>query len=150
MKAYVVYGISGSGKSTKAEKLFYDVPCGYCSWVERDRIRGHIYPNFDEVGWTGGFHHHLEPIVTYEWHVAVSEAVKQESDLIISDTICKIQDRRNLKNLLEYLGYEIKWIRMDTPLDLCIERDKKRGVWSVGEDVIQRQWFNLMKHEEHV
>lgn len=149
MKATIIYGVSASGKSTRAQNLL-NRPDDYSWWIERDKIREYVYPNFSELGWRGGFHPHLENIVTYEWHIEISKVVERKEDLIISDTLCKIQDRRNLKNLLEYLGYEIEWIRMDTLLDLCIERDKKRGIWSVGEDVIQRQWFNLMKHEEHV
>lgn len=153
MKAYVVYGVSGSGKSTKAKDIVYegfDAGISLLS-VERDACRRFISPYFSEHGWSGeGFPAYLEEAVTHEWHFRVHLALNHNNGVIISDTLCKVGDRRKLKNLLEYLGFDIDWIRMETPLEVCIERDNNRGIWAVGEDVIRRQWENLQKHKEHV
>jgi predicted kinase len=152
MNCVLFYGISGSGKSTEARKCVENnkTVLGVRTHIERDEIRKMISPNFKNGGWKAGFPPHLEDAVTLEWYVKLDQANYYNEDVVISDTLCKISDRGRVKNLLDYFGYDIEWVRMETPLEECIGRDSVRGIWSVGEDVIRRQWSNLQKHKEHV
>lgn len=149
MDALVIYGVSGSGKSTFAEEFNSDEFTTLN--LERDNIRKRFIPNFSFEGWKGhSFNSGWEEIVTYEWHKDLSYGAEKGLDLIISDTLCKVGDRRKLGFLLKHLGYDVLYYRITTSLEECIERDSKRGIWEVGEDVIRRQWDNLNKHSGHI
>lgn len=150
MKAFIIYGTSGSGKSTKAHELIQersmleDVWFDYGSHIERDKIR---FEWLNLGDWKTYKHdHRTEAVVDAIWKYQVVRCAQSESDIIISDTLCKVSDRVNLCSLLQRLGYnEIELIQMQTSLEDCIARDAERGNFSVGEEVIRKQYANLMK-----
>lgn len=154
MKATLIFGPSGSGKTTKVNKIL-DSFCS-CSdkyiedrpaWVERDYIRFKVLGLCDWRQYKPD--HKTEKIVDAYWKHALVEASLNERDVIISDTLCKENERNNVVDLLKGLGYtDIELIRMDISLEKCIERDSGRGVFSVGEKIIRRQWDNFVGKKE--
>ena len=146
--ALIVYGCSGSGKTTYAKTKFDEMD-GWVKRIERDQIR--TERGLLRNGWQGyKFRGEDEYAVTAEWWRDLWYSVESDEDIIVSDTLCKIQDRRNLYHFLVAQGYFVRFVRMNTSLEECVERDSKRGIMSVGEKVISRQWENLNKHEEHI
>jgi predicted kinase len=151
MKAFIVYGTSGSGKTTKAKEIIQnrcadeDVWFDYGSHIERDNIR---FEWLNLGNWKTYKHdHRTEAVVDAIWKYKIVHCAQSESDIIISDTLCKLSDRVNLCSLLQRLGYkEIELIQMQTSLEDCITRDAQRGDFSVGEEVIRKQYANLTKN----
>mgnify|MGYP000853786472 CR=1 FL=1 len=146
MKATVIYGVSGSGKSTFAKSL----NGGETIHVERDIIR--FNDNFmNLVDWEKySPDRNTEYIVDTLWRVQVCDAARIHKDIIISDTLCKVSDRRILNHLLKFLGYDVEFIRVDTPFEECIQRDHSRGKLSVGKDVIFKQHNSLSSYKDHL
>jgi len=151
MKALVIYGPSASGKSYYAEnsaEISQDTEEVETLLLERDYVRFNIMGLGD---WTKYHpHHDTENAVDAFWKYCLVKYSIVGTNLIISDTNCKIGDRRKLKKLLEYLGYDVSFHRMSTSLEECIARDAKRGAFRVGADVIKRQWEHFIKDESHV
>ena len=139
--AWIVYGPPGSGKTTKARELIEGMESVF--HLERDRIRFDILKLGD---WnTYRFSPQKEYIVDALWKYCILR--NEHDNIVISDTLCKKADRENLIALLEWMGYDVKLVRMDTSLDECIERDKFRENLSVGEEVIKRMWRKC--HEDN-
>lgn len=140
-KAWIVYGPPGSGKSTEARALAQGMKS--VRHLERDIIRFDVLKlgNWNEYR----FDPKKEYIVDAIWKYIVLN--NDYNDLIISDTLCKKSDRDNLVALLQWIGYDVELIRMNTSLEECIERDKIREGYSVGEEVIKRMWRKC--HEDN-
>ncbi|MCK9530466.1 MAG: AAA family ATPase [Gammaproteobacteria bacterium] len=144
MEALIIYGPSGSGKSTLAESVLDGAE--YAVRIERDVIRAEVIPGFHENGWNGYKPFSpWEDVVTFYWHSEIYRAQELCRNIIISDTLCKKKERDKVKFLLETLGYEVEFFRMDTSLETCIKRDALRDNRSVGETVILQQFENLNK-----
>lgn len=139
MKAVLIYGVSASGKSTLAEK--YLEQNNNMVHVERDKIRFEI---LDLGNWkTYKINPATELIVDTYWKALIYMASGSGYDVLISDTLCKASERSNVRKMLGHFGYDVEEITPIVTLEECIERDKLRGGFSVGEQVILRQWANL-------
>lgn len=137
MKAILIYGVSGSGKSTLAKKYLEENPMTI--HIERDIIR---FQNLQLGNWkTYKINSATEFLVDAYWKTQILNSIGY--DLVISDTLCKVNDRYNLRKMLGHFGYNVEEITPIVTLEECIERDKLRGGFSVGEQVILRQWANL-------
>ena len=151
MKALVVYGPSASGKSSYAQhsrEIPWDTEEVETIMLERDYIRFNIMGLGDWTKYRP--HHDTENAVDAYWKYFLVKYSVVGANLIISDTNCKIGDRRKMKKLLEHFGYDVSFHRMSTSLEECIARNAERGAFSVGADVIKRQWEHFIKDESHV
>ena len=136
-KLILVQGISGSGKTTYAKQ-----------WVEEDPIH-RVRLNYDDIRcmldkyWVP----EREPLMQSIFKGALQGAIDGEYNIIIDNMsnlnpkhIKEYQDLIHDYNLKhENNQYEIEFKLLDTPLEVCIERDSKRIV-SIGEKVIRQQW----------
>lgn len=149
-KATIIYGVSGSGKTYESIQWanLYNHGIKWVSLIERDEIR------FYELNLGDWKTYKINPVTEYMidvyWKYYILRAIENGWDIIISDTLCNIRDRRNLYELLKFHNYRVEFVRMETPLDVCIERDRSRGGMSVGEDVIRKQWDKLVKNLSHI
>lgn len=141
-QAYVIYGPPGSGKTTYAKTLLYGLNPSI--HIERDNIRSDIYGLNSWADYK--FSIEKEFVVDAVWKSLITRNVE---NIVISDTLCKKKDRKNLVELLKWLGYDIHMHRMSTNLEECIRRDALRGDRCVGEFVIKRMWENLNADNEH-
>lgn len=133
MKAIVTVGISGSGKSTWASEFVSGRP----SWavLERDQIRREILTPFSWAKWDWK----EEAEITLLWNLRAKEYAEKGVNLVIADT--NLSHRRKLTGTLLDLGYDVTVKVFNTPVDLCIERDRQRPEgYRVGEPVIRRQY----------
>lgn len=134
MKAVIIYGAPASGKSTLAQEYVKE---GYME-INRDSIRfGDLFPGGD---WTTyKFSKENEKRVTRFWEFKLERAVFNKQDIVISDTLCNKERRRQLVDRLEKLGYTVVTVELNVPLETLIERDSKRGGFSVGRFVIEQK-----------
>ena len=118
-KLILMCGLPGSGKSTYAkEKLSYDSV--YCS---RDEVRFRMVKENED-------YFSKEKQVFKEWIKEIQNALDDETgpNYVIADAThisrasrAKTLSHLNLKNVFEVQVY---WI--DTPVEVCIERNEKR------------------------
>ena len=133
--AIIMVGISGSGKSTLASAMKEE--CNEFHEINRDMIRfGQIAKGGDWSAWDWD----KEPVVTECWNHELDNAISLNLDLILSDTNLNLKYLNNTVGKLIKNEYAVHYILMDIPVDECIKRDKLRGRFSVGEDVIQKQY----------
>ena len=140
MKANVLVGVSGSGKTTYAmTQTDYAIVC-------RDDIRfGSVMPN--ARGWKDYvFSKENEQKVTTIHKDQIDRCAMLGQDLIVADTNLSKKNRRKLIKHLQELGYEVEIIIINLPLKACIERDSFRGARSVGEGIIRQQWETLQQN----
>lgn len=140
MKAQVLVGVSGSGKTTYAMSMpDYAIVC-------RDDIRfGYVMPN--ARGWKDYvFSKENEDQVTYMHRATIERVASKNEDLIVADTNLSKKNRRKLIKYLQEIGYEVELVIINLPLEACIERDMERGARSVGEKVIRQQWETLQQN----
>lgn len=140
MKAQILIGVSGSGKTTYAMSMTdYAIVC-------RDDIRfGHVMPN--DCGWKDYvFSNENEQKVTGIHNTMISNLAFYEQNVIVADTNLSKKNRRKLIKYLHELGYEVELTIINLPLKDCIERDSFRGARSVGEGIIRQQWETLQQN----
>ena len=136
-KLILVQGISGSGKTTWAKQ-----------WVEEDPIH-RIRLNYDDIRCMLGKYWvpEREPLMKLIFKGALQGAIDGGYNIIIDN-----MSNLNPKHVQEYQAliynqnlnhkdnqYEIEFKLIDTPLEVCIERDSKREI-PIGEKVIRQQW----------
>lgn len=142
--AIITVGVSASGKSTLAKYLIENREEDE-DFVEinRDNIRfSEIDPGGD---WsTYIFNDENEIAVTKIFKQQLLNAVQQNKSVILSNTNL---NRKNYKRDLDVLisnGYNVAFVVLNIPLDVCIKRDASRGKMSVGEDVIRKQYEKFL------
>lgn len=141
-KAYVTVGISASGKSTWAREKAKETDAQI---IERDCIRkamlikagiGH------DLDWSQ-WRHSWERDVTRTWEGLLESAIQSTRDIIVSDTNLNEDRRTVLIHTLTEAGFEVEEKVFDIPLQVAIRRDRSRGLRSVGQDVIMKQYVRF-------
>lgn len=141
-KAYVTVGISASGKSTWAREKAKEADAQI---IERDCIRkamlikAGICHDLDWSQWRYGW----ERDVTRTWEGLLESAIQSNRDIIVSDTNLNENRRSVLIHTLTEAGFEVEEKVFDTPLQVAIRRDRSRGLRSVGQDVIMKQYVQF-------
>lgn len=137
-KMIITVGVSASGKSTWAnQQEGFKVIC-------RDNIRSILFPEYN----TGEYKYKKskESLVSEsalkQWLVAVHQGY----NVIIADTNLNPKYREMWKQRGEDAGYEVELKDFPITLEEAWKRDQKRGVHSVGRDVISRQWKQWLEY----
>lgn len=139
-------GLSGSGKSTLTRKLCDDF---WAYELNRDNIR---FSEIDPGGnWgTYNFTPENESKVTGIWLSRARELLKKSGIIIVSDTNV---DLKSLKKNLQFFrkhGRGSSFIIMDVPWAECLKRDRLREEFSVGYEVIEKQYAKYVKTVEWI
>lgn len=136
MRLILMCGISGSGKSALAQKLWAEDPLNRII-VNRDTIR--LSFGDPETYYSSPYLNKMEKEVTFIQDTLIYNALSQGKTVIVDNT--------HLKNsyIQDYTIWNvpIETIKVEEDLKTCIERDKNRSR-TVGEDIIKRQ-FNQLK-----
>lgn len=125
----VLRGIPGSGKSTVARAWVAENP-GWRVRVNRDDIRFQLY------GIYSGLLREQEETVTTVQHAQVTAALKAKLSVVIDDTNLRAQTLKDWLSKAEKFKIPLRVQDIDTPLEVCIERDRLRDR-TVGEDVVR-------------
>lgn len=128
MKLVMMKGLPGSGKSTIAKGL---VDKGYVR-VNKDDLRAMMHNS----KWSK----RNEESVIFVRNQIIADALIGGISVVVDDTNFEPKHQAKLSTLARDLGATFEVKEVDTPLDVCIERDLKR-LNSVGERVI-RQMYN--------
>ena len=135
MKAEILIGVSASGKTTHAMSMTnYAIVC-------RDDIRFGIVAK--GKNWTNyKFSKENENKVTEIQQQMIEDCAKHGENVVIADTNLNPSVRQKMVEKLRACGYEVSFVMFQVSKANCIERDSYRGAFSVGEDVIEKQWEN--------
>lgn len=150
MKCIITVGISNSGKSTFAENLQH-TDGDNSTWViiNRDSTRWGLS---GREGWNGPnaykFHSSVEDAVTEVNAQKMYDAAIESRDIIIADTNLNPKTRNKLIKQCEELGYEVEIKEFPISLQEACKRDATRGIYSVGEAVLMKQWSAWVKYHE--
>lgn len=141
MDCIIICGAPASGKSTIAADF---VKSG---WVEinRDAIRFSV---IDPGGnWTTyRFNKKNEKEVTRIWWENVRNAAFNGDNVVISDTLCNKDRRKQVVEEMISLGYNVNVVELHVPLETLLERNANRGVFSVGESVIRSKFEEMQSN----
>lgn len=113
MKAIVMVGIPGCGKSTAAAELPDAVE------INRDTLRYELtgsYVNFEHEG-----------LINRRHAQRIRQAAAEGRDLVVSDTNTVRRYRRSLINRLKCLGYHVEVVVFDVGPETCLDRNQTRS-----------------------
>lgn len=135
MKCVITVGVSASGKSTWSEKQedFYE--------INRDKLRWEVT---GKLGWKGEnaykFSSKVEKEVSDIADHLLVECAKRGEDVIFSNTNLNPKLRNKLIADCVSMGYNVEIVEFPVSFQEAVRRDKERGIFSVGEEVIYKQW----------
>lgn len=147
MKATILRGLSGSGKSTYAEECVENNPVTF--EVNRDELRRiELNVPYDENLWKvySKFNNKVEDRVSERIRDDVLYYAECKYNIIDSDINISQKRLRSKIEFYESLGYEVEVILLDEDVYECIDRDSKRRD-SVGSKVIFKQYLKLKECE---
>jgi len=127
-KIYVLQGLPASGKSTKAKEIVESDKEGHTMRINRDLLR--------EMFHFGVYTKQNERHIMNAEKTLAQSMLIFDYDVVVDDTNLKQKTIDMWRDVAEWMDADIEVIRLDTPLEVCIERDKKREK-SVGEKVIR-------------
>jgi predicted kinase len=141
MRAIICVGISGSGKTTWAEKFCKNENTwkNETKWenINRDDIRRAL---FDFGPWGNyKFTKAREKRVTVVQEQLIFDAFIRKNNIIISDTNLNFKTRQRLISIFKKENYEIEIKEFDVPFEQAIKNDLKR-LYPVGQQVMYKQW----------
>lgn len=145
MKILILQGLPASGKSTYAKELVTKEP-NLWKRVNKDDLRAMLSNKV--------YNQKTENFVLSVRDSIIINSLSEGYNVIVDDTnfAQKHLDRINqIASTFKDVEVEIKFI--DTPLYECIERDSKRGEYSVGKKVILQmynQYLRQKKYKQHI
>lgn len=125
-KMYILIGLPASGKSTKAKEL---VGQGNTVRINKDLIREMLH--FNKFN---GFNEEKTRGVA---RALASQFLKSGTSVVIDDTNLNPGTLQSWVDLAKECDAKIQYERIDTPVDVCVERDRVREK-KVGEHVIKK------------
>jgi predicted kinase len=132
-KLILLIGLPGSGKSTLAKQLLAE--CPQMQLISTDAIRGHLFGSQSVQGsWL---------LIWREIERQFQQAICTENTAIFDATNAQRGNRREVIAFARDLGFtHIRGIWVDTPVWLCLARNKRRSR-QVPEEIILRMHRQL-------
>lgn len=130
-KIILLVGIPGSGKTTLAERL---------------TNKGFVCLNADSIReelWGNAIDQRDPQKVFAKFFKQLEDILKQGKDIVIDNTNLNFKHRKQIIDRADRAGYtDVQLWLLDTPLDLCLERNKSRER-IVKEDVIANMYMEF-------
>lgn len=140
LKIWMLRGLQGSGKSTIAKKIVEENRNTFC--VNKDSLRKMLYfENFDPRN---------EKMIHLANEFLVEHLISQNHSVVIDNMNLGESSINAYKVLAHKYDVDLEVIRVDTPVEDCIQRDTLRkltGQRFVGKDTIMNTAFryNLLR-----
>ncbi|MBK8224320.1 MAG: AAA family ATPase [Candidatus Obscuribacter sp.] len=133
-KIILMVGIPGSGKTTLSQRV---VSKGF-HYLNADSIRLELYGDEKEQG---------KPEDVFAIFFArLEEAMEQKKNIIIDNTNLNPRQRKPILERALQFGYEdVQLWLLDVPLELCLERNRKRER-AVPDDIVSNMYTELYKN----
>lgn len=126
-KLYICKGLPASGKTFWARKFVEDR--GFRAVrVNRDDLR--------MMAHNGGYSPERELFVVRAALGMIAQALQYGYDVVSDDTNLRNHICEQLLTVAAVCNYQVEWVLFETPLNVCIERDKQRDR-PVGEHTIR-------------
>lgn len=136
-RIWLLKGLPGSGKSTWAKEQVKAFPLMY-KRVNKDELRAMI----DDSVWSKT----KEQFILRIRNQIIRESLTAGFDVIVDDTNFSSSHRHTMDIIAgEYPNCEVAEKFFDTPLEVCIERDRKRPN-PVGAGIIRDMWVKNLKN----
>lgn len=141
---WITVGISGSGKSFYSKFLTKNFDFVN---VNNDDIRRSLFgiDHWDEYDFRLN-----EKLVDKIRKDIIKRLIEDSRDIIVSNIHLTEKHLRYYKKLAEDAGYNFKVILLDTPLDICLERNRKRTEMRLRDERIVSQHVEFCKIYEIV
>ncbi len=123
----VLVGPAGSGKTTFARAHFAPTQI-----LSSDFFRGMVSDDEGDQSASPQAHAILKFVA--------ARRLRRRRLTVVDATNVRRQDRRSLLQLAARLGRPAIAVLFDTPLDVCLERNRRRSERQVEEAVIREQW----------
>ena len=133
MKITILQGLPGSGKSTLACKMCKDNKMTLR--VNKDIIREMLY--LHEKDDNEGYRQDLEKTVKAVEDSIAELLMMRGYNIVVDDVNGSKKHIRRYKAMADKWDYDFEIVKLNTPLNVCIERDSKRHC-SLGEKVIKQ------------
>lgn len=127
MTIFVMIGVSGSRKSTLAEKIHRETNAVLLS---SDAIRTELFNDETYQGNNG--------LVFQTLFKRLDSCVKSNKDVIVDATFLSRKDRKRFKQYKNKKNISIAFLVMATDYETCVKNDSQRNR-TVGKEVIQKQ-----------
>lgn len=143
-KMIITVGVSASGKSTWANDYCMNNPNTVI--ICRDNIRGVLFKEYKlgKYKYSKGNESKVTESALRQFEVAVH----QGKNVIIADTNLNKKFREMWVFHGEDAGYEVEIKDFEITLEEAWKRDQTRGVYSVGREVISRQWKMWLEYSD--
>lgn len=145
-KAFILVGISGSGKSTEVVQIQKD-HLEDLAELNRDNIRIDILRqkgfDVDKENIWKFWNFKWEDEVTKRWNQRFNLLTDANMGIIFSDTNLDRRKSSDLAASLRMIGYDVEFKVIETPVEECIKRDIKRKN-TVGPDIIYKQYAKFV------
>lgn len=125
----ITRGLPASGKTTVARQWVAESP-GARIRVDRDDLRLMLF------GRPSPLTHDEEQTVTVAQHAQVEALLRADRSVVVDDTHLRLRHARAWADLASTVGAAFVVIDLDTPVDVCVQRDLHRDR-QVGEQVIR-------------
>lgn len=132
---HILRGLPGSGKTTRAKEIMETPGYRYVR-VSKDDLR--------QMCHFGQYSPANEDIIRRIKFAVIKEALLLSQDVISDDTNLSEREIAWMKDVAEYTNAEVRIELINTPLNICIERDAARPT-PVGADVINRMAAQYLK-----
>lgn len=149
MQLVLMIGLPGSGKTTWAKNWVMEKPHSRIR-VSRNTIRSMLGPNTLITN-------QREALISVIESTTVRDALKRGYDVVIDAHHLNPKVIKKWKNYVDMINdspkindvLTLKYMHMNTPIDVCISRDKSRnGDESVGKEVILKLYEKYLKVNE--
>jgi predicted kinase len=138
-KMYIMRSAPGGGKSFASEKLKQEsVANGLTCSIRSTDSQFYVGDKyiFDRTK-LGTYHNR-------NLQYAIDDMKAGINVVIIDNTNIKPRDYKGYVAQAVTFGYEVEEIKLDTPLELCLERNEKRPAdRKVPADIVERMWKDL-------
>lgn len=130
----IMQAVSSSGKSLIAQAIANSTGAVICSADNYFMVDGEY--RFD-VARLHAAHNYCQELF--------ENTLKMGKNAIVDNTNINSRDYRFYVEKAKEYGYVVQWVRVELPLEACIELNSLRGSKAIPSSVIQRQHENLMK-----